>query len=82
MMNSSRAMDSLSTLIKRWHNLFGMSWVGRVGCWSVDVLREEELDLLIRKLAQLGAEHIVDADVICISPGSAESVSGQLCGRM
>jgi hypothetical protein len=53
-----------------------------MGCWSVDVLGEEELDLLIRKLAQLGAEHIVDADVICISPGSAESVSGQLCGRM
>lgn len=24
-MNSSRAMDSLSTLMRRWHNLFGVS---------------------------------------------------------
>jgi hypothetical protein len=53
-----------------------------LGTSSDNVLWQEELDLLVRKLAQLGAEHIVDADVICISPGSAESVSGQLCGRM
>lgn len=32
------------------------------------VLREEELDLLVGKVPQLVAEHIVDADVVSISP--------------
>lgn len=31
-----------------------------------DILREEELELLVGKSAQLRAEHIVDADMICI----------------
>lgn len=37
-------------------------WVMGAG----DVLRKEELELLIGKLAQLRTEHIVDSDVICI----------------
>lgn len=55
--------------------------MGGFGDSSVDVLGQEELDLLVRKLAELGAEDIVDADMICISSGSVESVSGELCGR-
>ena len=31
-----------------------------------DVLREEELELLVGELAQFGTEHIVDSDVVCI----------------
>jgi hypothetical protein len=54
------------------------------GCRAAcgDVLREEELELLVCELAQLGAEHIVDADVVCISPataaGSASGARGQV----
>jgi hypothetical protein len=46
-----------------------------VGHAGGDVLREEELELLVRKLAQLRAEHIVDADVVCIASAGAASVS-------
>lgn len=35
---------------------------------SGDVLREEELELVVGELAQLRTEHIVDADVVCIAP--------------
>lgn len=35
-----------------------------------NALRQEEFDLLVGELAQLGAEHIVDADVVCISSGA------------
>lgn len=35
---------------------------------SSDVLREEELDLLVCEMAELVAEDIVDADMVCISP--------------
>lgn len=43
--------------------------VHAVGRWVMgagDVLREEELELLVGELAQLRTEHIVDSDVICI----------------
>jgi hypothetical protein len=33
----------------------------------VDVLREEELNLLVGEMAKLGAQDIVDTDVVCIS---------------
>ena len=33
-----------------------------------DVLREEELELLVRKGAQLRAEHIVDSDMVSVPP--------------
>jgi hypothetical protein len=77
MMNSSRAIDSLSMLISRWHSLsrhvsYTLSRRRQVGG---DVLREEELELLVCELAQLGAEHVVNADVVCIaSGGGAASV--------
>lgn len=35
-----------------------------------DALRQEEFDLLVGELAQLGAEHIVDADMVRISPAA------------
>jgi hypothetical protein len=33
-----------------------------------NILREEELELVVGELAQLRTEHIVDADVVCIAP--------------
>lgn len=55
-------------LMRRWHSLWG-----RVSGQSLrgggphgDVLGQEELELLVGELAQLGTEHIVDADVVCI----------------
>lgn len=42
---------------------------------TANVLREEELELLVGELAQLGAEDIVDADVVCIA--STQRVGGQ-----
>jgi hypothetical protein len=33
-----------------------------------NILREEELELVVGELAQLRTEHIVDADVVCITP--------------
>lgn len=35
--------------------------------YEVAQLRQEELDVLVRELAEFGAEHIVDADMIGIS---------------
>ena len=40
--------------------------VGGLWCGAGDVLRQEELELLVGELAQLGTEHIVDSDVVCI----------------
>ena len=37
------------------------------------VLREEELDLFVCKMAQLRAEHIVDANMVRISPAAPAS---------
>lgn len=75
MMNSSRAMDSLSMLMSRWHSL-RFRRLGKLllsytdgGSLNGDVLRQEELELLIRKGAQLRAEHIVDSDMVCVPPG-------------
>jgi hypothetical protein len=45
-----------------------------------DVLREEELELFVCELAQLGAEDIVDADVVCISSVRV-AVSGPVLWR-
>lgn len=36
-----------------------------------DVLRQEELELLVREGAQLRAEHIVDSDMVCVPTGAA-----------
>jgi hypothetical protein len=45
-----------------------------------DVLREEELELVVGELAQLRTEHIMDADVVCIAPASvAASVTHIAC---
>ena len=47
-----------------------------------DVLREEELELLVGELAQLRTEHIVDSDVVCIPAAVMAMVSnGPQCGR-
>jgi len=35
---------------------------------EVAQLREEELDFLVGELAELGAQHVVDADMVCIPP--------------
>jgi hypothetical protein len=35
-------------------------------------LRQEELELLVGKLPQFRAEHIVYSDMICISPANAQ----------
>jgi hypothetical protein len=46
-----------------------------------DVLREEELELLVSELAQLRTEHIVDSDVVCIPAMVMATVSqGYRCG--
>lgn len=51
----------------------------RVTC--VDVLREEELDLLVRKVAKLGAEDVVDADMVGISPAvTLGQRTSSICG--
>ena len=48
-----------------------------------DVLREEELELLVGELAQLRTEHIVDSDVICIPAVEILDVSlGSQCGGL
>ena len=48
-----------------------------------DVLREEELELLVGELAQLRTEHIVDSDVVCIPAAVMAMVSqGPQCGRV
>jgi hypothetical protein len=48
----------------------------------LDVLREEELDLLICEVTKLGAEDIVDANMVSISPAEQTRVSGALGMRM
>ena len=62
-------MDSLSILIRRWHSL--RARLCKLSVQSIelgrgDVLREEELELLVGELAQLRTEHIVYSNVICI----------------
>lgn len=50
----------------------------------MNVLGEEELNFLVGKLAQLGAEHIMDADVFCIAAVMSRVSEGQrsgTCGR-
>ena len=91
-MNSSRAMGSLSTLMRRWHNLRAVSY--RPGSapterprGDVDVLRQEELNLLVGEVAELGAEDVVDPDMVCVSPAgetarSAEASSPDNCTHM
>jgi hypothetical protein len=44
-----------------------------------DVLREEELELLVGELAQLGTEHIVDADVVCIASARVAALVNSPC---
>ena len=46
-----------------------------------DVLREEELELLVGELAQLRTEHIVDSDVVCIPAAVMAMVSQGRCVR-
>ena len=38
-----------------------------------DILGEKELELLVGELAQLGAQHVVDADMVRISSAPAKS---------
>lgn len=85
MMNSSSAMDSLSMLIRRWHSLrvAGLvswccyAWHGRRRRREGgNILREEELELLVGKRAQLRAEHVVDPDMVSVPP--AGTVSGEV----
>lgn len=39
--------------------------------YEVAQLRQEELDVLVGELAELGAQHIVDADVVRVTSGRA-----------
>lgn len=48
---------------------------GRMAVRLGDVLRQEELELLIGEEAQLRTEHIVDADMVCIAPVHTTIVS-------
>lgn len=43
----------------------------------MNVLWEEELNFLVGKLAQLGAENIVDADLFCIATVMAQVSGGR-----
>lgn len=43
---------------------------------DVDALREEELNLLVGKMAELVAEDIMYADMVCISSAVKVAVSG------
>jgi len=63
---------------------FSFVRVPEMGDGCGDVLRQEELELLVRKLAQLRAEHIVDSDMVCIaSARAAASVNAlyRVCGH-